>query len=510
MSAPSAVESLFSRLQISEFYHKFKEEGIDKIVSLRRLTETQLRDLLPDDRAFNLLREALNKNAEPPTAAAAQPKYADAAADDGARGRGGRGAGGRGGAAAGGEEGARRPRPKRVCRDFFDHGCSYGDDCRFSHDPEQHRLEGAPAATSPKGEQYEEEISVPWDSVKLLLGNKAERLNRINYRCGTTNSRIDRPEAFHQTYAFLLKGPKEGVKRAKAEIEQFVGITSAKNREARFNYAKNELERNTAAVEYLAAANALHKGTGSVYELSEETLKKVCDTFKFQVEPKITQFWTLSTAGTDKDKFETLMPLVKSFKGIQAIIFTEPKRVPEMQKRSKQTAEALGVKNPQFVHRDMTKEERMKALEAFKEGEVNENGVVQRVLVTNNDYAKYARKVLIPYVNLILHFSMPKTKELYLHQSMCTGRSNHQGVSLLFITHNDSAMQKEWCASLPLNELGISEWEAAVKTVDYDTATAPLTSKAADPDPNWRENLLKEAEEKARIKAAKAAEKAKP
>jgi len=494
----NAVESLFVRLGISAHYAAFADNNIDKIVHLRNLTEEELRTYIPDPQARSVLMTALERGSGAPApATAAPPRYND---DNEPRPRQAR-------RPEGGAAGERRPRPKRVCRDFFDQGCGYGAECRFSHDVDQHSAEGANQSNAPLNrETYKEEISVPWDSVKLLLGNKAEKLNRINYRCGTTNSRIEKPEAFHQTYSFELRGTPEGVKKAKIEIEQFVGITSAKQREARFQYANHELERNCLSVEYLCAANV--KNQGGPFELSTSVLQRVARTFRFQHEPKVTQFWTLSSNGTDKDKFESLVPLVKQMKGVQAIIFAEPNRVEEMQKRSKQTAEALGVKNPQFVHRKMTKEERMAALEAFKKGEANEQGVLQRVLVTNNDYAKYARKVLIPYVQLVLHFSMPKTKELYLHQTNCTGRGNHEGISILFITHHDATTQKEWSSALDLKELTGRGFEEALRKVEYDTKENPLTSEKADPEPNWREAWEKEKVEKEKAKAAFKAEKA--
>uniref|UniRef100_A0A7S1W6U4 ATP-dependent RNA helicase n=1 Tax=Neobodo designis TaxID=312471 RepID=A0A7S1W6U4_NEODS len=485
----NAVESLFVRLGISAHYAPFAENNIDKVVHLRHLSDEDLRSYIPDEGARAVLKQALDKSAAQPAAPAAAPqRYAD---DTEPRSKGTRRQ----------ETGDRRPRPKRVCRDFFDSGCGYGSECRFSHDVEQHKAEGAQHSTAPLNREiYKEEISVPWDSVKLLLGNKAEKLNRINAKWGTTNSRIEKPEAFHQTYSFDLRGTPEGVKGAKSDIEQFVGITSAKNREARFQYANHELERNQHSVEFLCAANLKNQGTP--LELSSTVLQRVARTFRFRHEPKVTQFWTLSSNGTDKDKFETIMPLVKQMRGVSCIIFAEPNRVEEMAKRSKQTAEALGVKNPQFVHRKLSKEDRMRALETFKAGEVNEHGVVQRCLVTNNDYAKYARKVLIPYVNLVLHFSIPKTKELYLHQTNCTGRNNHEGISVLFITHHDATTQKEWSAALDLRELTGRGFEEALGKVDYDTTDRQLTAQDSDPKPNWREEWEKEKAEKAAAKAA--------
>lgn len=499
----NAVESLLTRLQLAESIPAFKNAKIEKLNQLRQMTDEALTRLIPAADEREKLHQALNRNAEapprmgPPAIHSAPPaRYADEGNDS--RGRHPRG----------GYRGSMRGRGRGFGDRDRDH--PEGAPNEREGDRPMRRGRGGPRTFEdhPEGPQhvpagkdsYEEEITVPWDSVRLLLGNKAEKLNRINIMCLTSNSRIEKPDAFRTSFTFKVRGSKEGVQRAKAEIEKYVGITNAKNKEARFQYANHELDRNQAACRALALANVHNKGTP--YELSEETLKRVIETFRFNKPPKISQFWSLSGIA-DKEKFETVAKVVKSFKGIQCVLFAEANRVVEMQKRANFTASAFGV-TPQFLHREMAKEERMKALEAFKKGEVNDKGVVQRLLVTNNDYAKFARKVVIPYVNLVVHFAMPRTKEIYFLQTMCTGRHGLPGISWMFVLHGDSQQEREWEQSLPLQQFDEKEFEAAVSTLTYDTVAAPLTTEEADPPANWREQLAEEEKEKKEKKAAAA------
>ena len=513
----NAVDSLLTRLQLGDAIEGFHAAGVEKIVTLRNLPEDKLKELIPDAEKRQKLTDALTRNTDTarvgPPAIAPGPvlSYSDQAANEPRSGgqkvcryfRTSQGC--KKGAACNlahidgppipSDAPAQVPRQRRACRDFFNEGCKYGAECRFSHSDDAARETSNEALNS---ESYFEEVQVPFESVRYLLGNKAEKLQRINTMCGTTNSRIEKPESYMSTFTIKVRGSKEGVAMARQEIERFVGITSAQNKEARFQYVSHELERNRLACRFLCAANMANKGTD--LEISEKTLKSLVESFRFQEPQEIKHFWTLSSLN-DKEKFEIVTRCVKHLKGIQGILFTDQKRVVEMQKRHQQTAAAFGVANPQFMHRDQTKEERMKALEAFKVGELKD-GVRQRLLVTNSDYAKLARKIEIPYVNLIVHFAIPKTKELYTFQSMCAGRHGHPGVSLLFIMNNDATTQREWSESLPLNELTDAAWEKACGEIDYDTEEKPLNPKDADPPENWREVAEKEKAAKAAAKAA--------
>lgn len=504
VSTMNAVESMLTRMQLQDAIPAFQAAGIDKVVTLRSLEPEKLKALVPDDEKRAKLEELIRRNervAPPATIHGEQPpKYLDG--NQGAAG-GHRHQGKPGWKKDDEPRGAPRG---RACRQFFTpEGCKFGDKCKYSHDAEVYNAEGGDNQRSHDAlsrEMHEEDVVVPWDSVKLLLGDRAKRLHQINVMCGTTNIKIQKPDDFATTYPIKFRGSKEGIAKAKMEIEKFVGITSQHEKEARFDYANHELEHNIKAVKQVCVCNMRNKGTRN--EISETLLKRLVGTFRFTAPPKITHFWTLATIH-DKERFEIVKEMVASMKGVQAILFTEPKRVIEMSKRAQQTAAAFGVQNPQFVHRDLKKEDRLAAFEAFKKGEVNSNGVVQRLLVTNNDYAKLARKILIPYVNFVIHFSLPASKELYLHQAMCCGRQGTEGISLLFLTPNDASIQKEWSQSLPLQEYfpggktPITNWTNKLR---YDGPES-LTSPEADPPENWRELLAKEQAEKAATKAAK-------
>lgn len=495
----NAVDALLTRNNLSDLIETFRAAAITKISQLRSMTPERLAELVPNEEQRRNLTASLERNAAPTVGPASIGGNFPDQAPAGGRGRG-----------VGGpkpawnrEEGDRPARKTRPCRPFFSaEGCKYGDDCKYSHDPEL-TAEMSKSNASISRDQYEENVVVPWDSVKLLLGNKASRLSAINQECGTTNSKIDRPEDYATTYSFKIRGSPSGVARAKLLIEKFVGMTGQQLKEARFNYANEELKHNTRAVQLAAQSNLNNKGTP--YELSEAVMKRLVSTFRFQ-QPNISHIWAMS--GTqDKEKFDTVQKFVPKLKGVQAIIFTDQKRVPEMQKRAAQTCAAFGVKTAQFVYPGMTKEERMTALEAFKRGEPNENGVISRLLVTTNDYAKLARKVLIPFVNLVVHFSVPKTKEMYLHQAMCTGRNGHKGISLILLPADNVSLAREYAQSLPIAEFREDAFAKEAETLVYETPSNTLTDPMAEPEPNWKEALEKEKAEKAAAKAAVAADK---
>eukprot|EP00757_Euglenozoa_sp_SAG-D1_P001918 gene1918-1982_t len=74
-----------------------------------------------------------------------------------------------------------------------------------------------------------------------------------------------------------------------------------------------------------------------------------------------------------------------------------------------------------FLHTKMTKEARAVALKAFRDGE-DRDGYPQRILITTDDFARFARKIEIPHINLVINYSFPKNKEAYLHRMSGVGR----------------------------------------------------------------------------------------
>jgi len=521
----NAVESFLLRLQLGQYIPDFKANNIDKVATLRQLTDDQLQKLIPDPSERSRLREALQRNqVEPPGPIGSSqpqrvvasdsfpPPYKDAESEQRVALGSGHGPkicrfyrtpqGCKKGencnlihsddpnAAPGQRPGGNRQQKIKVCREFFSSGCPYGDSCRYSHDPqEQYRQPGSADSGEALGsvagtDTAEVTVTIPTERIKLLLAQKAAKLNEINRMYGTTNSRITKPEEFRVNYTFALYGTKENVEKAKAEIERLAGIKRSQLQEQRFNYTLNEYERNVQSVEYLAMANVLNKD--GPRHLPDALLHRICNTFRFERQSDfIEQLWNLS-GHTDKEKFDLVMKFTQSMKCIQAIIFCSKERVEQMEKR----ANNINIPDvtPQFMHRDMPKDQRMKSLEAFKAGQVNASGRYNRLLITTDDYAKYARKIELPYVNFIVHFNVPKTKELYLARVNCTGRHGKRGLSLMFVGHNDATTQRDWSEVLPLKEFRATEaqedFAAAVSKLDFDAEDNKLTADNADPDPN--------------------------
>ncbi len=529
----NAVETLLMRIKISDAIPAFRKLGIEKIVQLRALTQDQLKEAVPNDEQRAALLEAINNRGSAqqklgPAAINTQPPryHEDDGAgrgngDGGMRGRGGRGGrGGSGYARRDGDNGV--PHTKsRVCRQFFapEGTCKYNDQCKYSHDPEmlqKEQQEGGSGSGSMPGYRssggtgsderprasYSEVFLIPSDTVKFLLGNKAEKLRQIHEMCHTSNEKPEKPTGFTETFPLTLFGAPENVARAKAEILKAVGVKNLEDQKARFEFANNELQYNTRAATLLAASNIKSAAANNGLALSESTLQRVIATFRFEEKQQIHHFWSFSSI-SDKEKLEEVGKIVSQMKGVQAILFTEASRVTDMSKNPGRTSRAFHGVKPHFMTREMDKKERMEALEAFKNGEPNEHGVRQRLLVTTADYAKFARKTLIPFVNLVVHFSIPKTKETYLIQSLCAGRHSTHGASLIFVTAHDNPTFKEWEQSIKFEDLKEEQaFARIVPSITYDTVSSPLTTADADPPANWQALLQKEMEEKAAKKSA--------
>jgi len=519
----NAVETLLTRLNMSEALPAFREMGIDRILSLRHLPEDQLRKAVPNDEQRQKLVEAIQSRGNtqrpaPASVPAQPPRYSDEDANrvhhegSGRGGYGGRGRGGRGGAFGGPRTSSDGSQTRRVCRQFFTaDGCKFGETCKYSHDADAQRTEsdmGTPNMTqAAMREGYSETMHIPADTLKFLLGSRAERLRRINDMCNTINGKIERPSEFSELFPFTFFGTPENVARAKQELLKAVGMKNSADQRARFAYANNELSMNQRTASVLAAVNLRHKGTN--LELSENVLKQVIGGFRFEEPQNITHFWANSNQN-DKEKFDLVAKVVEQLKGVQAIIFAEPSRVQAMGEMPSKTSRAFKGVKPYFITRETSKKDRLEALEAFKNGEENEHGVKQRLLVTTNDYAKLARKTLVPYVNLVIQFSVPKTLEFYLLQSMLVGRHSTPGASIMFVNSFEVSTFRDWQSSIAFEELKDLPrgFQAVADSLRYDTKASPLTTAAADPPANWREALEQEIAEKEAKKAAKAAAKA--
>eukprot|EP00759_Apiculatamorpha_spiralis_P048350 PhF_6_TR43600/c0_g1_i1/m.66963 len=426
-------------------------------------------------------------------------------------------------------------RRTNTCRDFFDKGCKYGDKCRFSHTRPAGGSTGAPPPPKeptngqengegeelearrtrdyePKPGEYSEEISVPAERVKLLLGNHAKKLHDINSSRGTNNSKIEKPESFHETITFKVYGAKEAVELAKKDIEKIVGITKARQEEARFQYMLKECERNARYMEMLAMANMRLRGTSE--ELSEDILKQISSCFKFEKRVNNVQQYVIEIDGYDKTRIDIVDTILgKMENNIQSVVFCSAEKVVKVVEKSQRKkpfggANVVYLKPPGgSVDTTKAKIDRMAALEDFKNGttiEVAQEGgprnVVQRLLVATDDYARYSRKNEVPFVNLVIHYNFPKTHEAYLIRNNLLGRAgNQRGVSILLAAAQDLDEVKKLQSCTQIHSINLKELNDRLDVISkslqdaVDTKERPLTkySECEPRNSTWREELLK-------------------
>ncbi len=472
----NTVHQFCQRNGVEDLVPLFDLEGLEKIYQLRKLVEDGQRfaQIVTDPAKREKIKEGLTKGGQGAGSGAAQS--------------------GEGGAAQGGQDG-QQPRGVRACRDFHTKGsCEYGANCKFSHDLNAAGAEGVVA------DSYEETITIHADMVKFLLKDSGRAIGAIHRQFHTTNERIKNIAAFEEYVTFAVRGAKENVQAALKAIEHVIGVEGQQRREARYKYASHELDYNLKSIDYLVAGN--HKNRGTPLELSPASLLAVAQTFRF-IEPQKIRHFVVYAGATDREKNEKLLPLIKSFKAIQAMLFVPHNRVEEMEKRASATKAVFRDVAPTFVHREHGKEERMKQFEEFKTGQgATEEGLYQRLLVTTNDFAKLARKVNIPFANLIVHFNAAD-KETYAHQMNCTGRRGKTGISLLVASVEFSkelieGLKKDHeLTILDGSAASLNAWNQAVAEVGYDSAKSPLTEKDDYPGENWRDELTKQKEKEA-------------
>ncbi|EAN99274.1 hypothetical protein C3747_9g357 [Trypanosoma cruzi] len=510
----SAVDSLLMRLKLSDLIPKFKEMKLDRIVNLRKLSEEELREAVPDDEQRNLIIHAISnrgtheKRQQSQAANINPPRNADDGGRVGmsfprgsTRGGMGRGVsrGGRGGGSinnnSNSETNTSFPGRQRACNHFFSGECKFGDRCRYSHDKEIYDREMAengprrPNDSVSKPKDYSEVCEIPTHRIKFLLAKKAERLKQIHIQNHTHNEPFKRVDSNVEKFELVVYGPDpQSVLQSKKMILSYVGVTKQEEQKSRLQYTINELSSNQHAAKLLAACNIKNEGTAR--ELSEETLKSIISFFRFEKQQDVRHFYL--NVNHDRVKLDKVAKIVAQLRGVQAIMFSDQKRVMEMSKVASKIARFFNGVTPLFLHREIPKEERMRILQEFKDGEENESGIRERLLITNEDYAKLARKTLIPYVNLVINYVVPRTEEYYLLQSLVAGRSDTVGVSILCVSPYDQSTFHELQQKIVFTAIEEESdfMETAVQLV-YDTTANPLTDEDADPPRDWKEKLEK-------------------
>lgn len=128
------------------------------------------------------------------------------------------------------------------------------------------------------------------------------------------------------------------------------------------------------------------------------------------------------------------------------------------------------------LHSDMKKDERKKALDAFRNGEA-------RILIAT-DIA--ARGLDISGLTHVIHVDVPRTIEQYTHRSGRTGRAGADGEVLTLLSYKDEKTYKKWLRELSLK--GIQKvWnqgeliEGNSKTVSAAKAPSNTASTAKKP-----------------------------
>ena len=129
---------------------------------------------------------------------------------------------------------------------------------------------------------------------------------------------------------------------------------------------------------------------------------------------------------TDDDKRAVVRQLIKSRSLTQALVFVNSKLGAARLARS---FERDGLKT-QALHGDKSQDERLKALAAFKAGEVD--------LLVATDVA--ARGLDIVDLPAVFNFDVPFNAEDYVHRIGRTGRASASGLAVTLVTRDDSRL----------------------------------------------------------------------
>jgi superfamily II DNA/RNA helicase len=129
---------------------------------------------------------------------------------------------------------------------------------------------------------------------------------------------------------------------------------------------------------------------------------------------------------TDDDKRRAVRQLLRTRSLSQAIIFVNSKLGAARLARS---FERDGLRTA-ALHGDKSQDERLKALEAFKRGEVD--------LLVATDVA--ARGLDIADLPAVFNFDIPFNAEDYVHRIGRTGRAGASGLAVSLVTHDDARL----------------------------------------------------------------------
>eukprot|EP01065_Artemidia_motanka_P041403 TRINITY_DN535_c9_g1_i1.p1 TRINITY_DN535_c9_g1~~TRINITY_DN535_c9_g1_i1.p1 ORF type:complete len:513 (+),score=212.00 TRINITY_DN535_c9_g1_i1:87-1625(+) len=500
MSSMNAVDSLLARLGLSDYIGEFRARGLGNAKMLKNLGHDELAEIFHDPAVLEKFKQAITHDEAQQQSQAGRGMFdSPGMSRDFERRQGGKG--------------SRRPqqyeRPRSAGRGppGYVGGGDYGG---YGGGQQDQWEEDVAAPTSlPSGEGVVEvSVAVPHYTVPFLLGQRAQKLNQIHSKFGTTNSRINRPEGTLQSeeVVFALYGQPGQVQQAKDEIEKLVGI--AKQNKTNQKFQELLLGRTKIVTALLYALNERRAAASLPTALSPETIPENVSQFLFcNPYAHIRQF-CIRVSESARRKFDLIGQVMYQLKTVQCLCFCSNNKHLSDVLLKRVVKEQLSGMKPLFLHPGLHADEKKKVLEEFRVGygpldkyklkkkdkeapkedwPVEEEikggfeGDKNRLLITSDDYARFARQKAIPYVGFVINYDLPKTKEGYLHRIACAGRAigadggqRTRGAVITLVSDQDLARIEELRRfGLRIDELP-GNFDGSIEIVQTDEMCQPF------------------------------------
>ena len=175
------------------------------------------------------------------------------------------------------------------------------------------------------------------------------------------------------------------------------------------------------------------------------------------------------------DKFQMLAEVIRSTGVKQVLIFTRTKltaaRVAKMLERAGIPSDA--------IHGDKTQQERIKALDAFKEGKMT--------ALVATDVA--ARGLDIDQLPLVVNYELPPNPEDYVHRIGRTGRAGASGEAISLVDSKEERLLKDieklLKRELPRQQVTAAPPPRAAATPRSARPATPAQHKKSAPTDDW-------------------------
>ncbi|CAN6209293.1 unnamed protein product [Urochloa humidicola] len=175
-----------------------------------------------------------------------------------------------------------------------------------------------------------------------------------------------------------------------------------------------------------------------------------------------------SIASDNFGKPSILGPLIKEHaNGGKCIVFTQTKR------EADRLAYVMGRSYPcQALHGDISQNQRERTLSGFRDGRFN--------ILVATDVA--ARGLDIPNVDLVVHYEIPNTSEMFVHRSGRTARAGKKGSAILIYTYEQTRAvrvieQDVGCRFTELPKMPVADEAADMFNVMRDNRSKSVGSR---------------------------------